>query len=91
MKARHEIWRQEYRQRPYLRRTSSANVDPYLSDKGDLDPYICKHFRYSYQMEYRYIWRPPEDTDTLEPIFIEIGSMHDIGEMITLSKRSSIG
>lgn len=65
-------------------------VDPFLhagplnTPDGNLDVYLCKHFRYSYQEEYRFIWLPDQAQQFLTPMFLELGSLEDCCEMVEL-------
>ena len=59
-------------------------VDPLVSPHKGLDALNCKHFRYWYQSEHRLFWVPPERKDRLEPIFVEIGPLHDLAEVVML-------
>ena len=58
--------------------------DPLNVDKKDLPAHLSKHFRYSYQKEYRIIWTPPEPKMELEPVFLELGNLEDYCELIKL-------
>lgn len=65
-------------------------VDPFLqagplrTSGGKLDVHLCKHFRYSYQREYRCIWLPDHAQQSLTPVFLELGSLEDCCEIIEL-------
>ena len=59
-------------------------IDPYLH-KGELDLIFGKHFRHWYQSEYRFAWVPETGPQTqLEPLFVEVGSLKEIAEIIHL-------
>jgi hypothetical protein len=58
-------------------------IDP-LNAMGQPDVSLSKHFRYSYQKEYRFAWLPPSARRELEPFFISLGSLADIGELIMI-------
>jgi hypothetical protein len=58
--------------------------DPLNVEKTNLPFYFSKHFGYAYQKEYRIIWIPPEKTNELKPIFLELGNLEDCCELITL-------
>lgn len=60
--------------------------DPLNAKANDLDVYFSKHFRYSYQKEFRVIWLPPEQTTKLEPIFLELGNLAEFCEIIRLTE-----
>ena len=59
-------------------------VDP-LNPKIEPDVYFGKHFRYSYQDEYRIVWLPPNPVKHLDFIFIDIGGLQDYCEIRSLS------
>jgi hypothetical protein len=42
-------------------------VDPFFSRVHQLTPHFCKHFRFEYQKEYRFIWAPPDCGNPAEP------------------------
>jgi hypothetical protein len=43
--------------------------------------HFCKHFRFAYQTEFRFVLTPAKSHD-LQPLFIELGSLRDIAEMV---------
>lgn len=43
---------------------------------------MAKHFRYAYQREHRHVWLPPDKRDTLHPIYLKLGSLTDIAELV---------
>lgn len=57
-------------------------IDPFNTHPNSVDVFFSKHFRYAYQNEYRLMWVPAEPVRDLAPIFIEIGSIEDIAELI---------
>lgn len=59
-------------------------LDPLNCEPNDVDLFYCKHFKYSYQNEFRAIWIPKNPTFKLEPIFIEIGSMEKYAKLIRI-------
>lgn len=61
-----------------------AYIDPVLPPSGMIDVPMSKHFRYSYQREYRFVWLPPEPKSSLEYLDVQIGSLEEYGELITL-------
>jgi len=64
-------------------------IDPYLHPKADVDLFFSKHFKFWYQQEYRFVWMPEADgRDNLEPIFVELGPLDAISELICLSDRA---
>ena len=44
---------------------------------------MAKHFRYAYQREHRFVWLPPDRRDALEPIYVELGPLSDIAELVS--------
>ena len=62
-------------------------IDPYLSRTDEVNLFSSKNFRYWYQQEYRFIWVPPPEktySNKLEPFFIELGSLKDLAEFVSL-------
>lgn len=57
--------------------------DPY-SPEREVDVYFAKHFRYQYQHELRFVWIPKVPQETLKPIFVELGCLSDICELVVL-------
>ncbi len=49
------------------------------------NPYFFKHFRFTYQREYRLAWIPKTPAERLEPVHLEIGSLSDICELVALA------
>lgn len=66
--------------------TSSASsvkyVDPLNCEELDINLYMCKHFRYTYQNEYRAIWVPKTPTSELEAISVELGSLEGYVDLL---------
>jgi hypothetical protein len=58
--------------------------DPYTIRREQLVPIFSKHFRYLYQNEYRFAWTVPKG-EPLNPIFVELGPLHDIAEFLELA------
>lgn len=56
--------------------------DPYHPSKETRNVFACKHFKYLYQNEFRYVFLPPEPATKLKSFFVEIGPLHDIAEAI---------
>ena len=60
-------------------------VDPYLQTDADIDLCFSKNVRFWYQHEYRFCWLPQGNIYTnLEPLFVEIDSLKDIAEFVTV-------
>jgi hypothetical protein len=60
-------------------------IDP-LKHKREPSVLFSKHFRYSYQNECRFVFLPEEPILDLKEFFIEIGSMEEYAEIITINK-----
>lgn len=59
--------------------------DPYNDLPIDQNQEFYKHLSYAYQKEHRCILRPRRPTsETLEAFFLEIGSLEDIAEFVTV-------
>lgn len=41
-----------------------------------------KHFKYLYQEEIRYTFLPPHPIQKLDPLFLKLGSLADIAEIL---------
>ena len=54
------------------------------SETYNVNVYFTKTFRYAYQNELRFVAKPEVGYDNLDPIELELGSLHDIGELIVL-------
>jgi len=86
--------RDEFRNRlksasePRLQATMFAGptkyFDPLLPQSAKVSVPFAKHFRYTYQQEYRYAWFPPTPGNQLSHADIEIGSLRDIAELVVL-------
>ena len=61
--------------------------DPYHPPEVARSVFSCKHFKYMYQNEIRYVFIPPEPLKVLEPIFLTLGPLHDIAELIGRTDR----
>lgn len=59
-------------------------LDPLLCDPTKIDVNFAKHFKYSYQNEYRAIWAPKEAASELPVKFLTIGALDDIAEIVEL-------
>lgn len=59
--------------------------DPYNDLPTDPNQEFYKHLAYAYQKEHRCILRPKRPTsETLKTFFVEIGSLEDIAEVVTV-------
>ncbi len=59
--------------------------DPLNVKSSNYNVYFSKHFRFSYQQEFRVIWLPAEPTIKLEPVFLDLGNLEDCCEILRLS------
>jgi hypothetical protein len=59
-------------------------IDPLFPEESIPFIPLVKHFGYTYQAEYRFIWLPRTPIAKLEHVDIEIGSLTDIAELIFL-------
>lgn len=63
-------------------------IDPLKPHKKP-DVFFSKHFRYTYQNEFRFIWVPEVPLMELEPFFIEIGNMHEYAKLVFLKDSNA--
>lgn len=62
-----------------------AYVDPYNTDRRNMNVFFGKHLRYSYQREYRFIWVPPQGyAGAFAPQDVNFGSVRPFAELVTL-------
>ncbi|MBT9589566.1 MAG: hypothetical protein IV089_01385 [Thiobacillus sp.] len=59
-------------------------VDPLLPRTAIIDVPMSKHFRYEYQKEYRFVWRPIQPRSNLPHVDVEVGSLKDIAELVVV-------
>ena len=60
-------------------------IDPYLRPTKEINLFVSKHFRYWYQREHRFSWVPQMDARAhLQPIFVELGSLKRISDIVFL-------
>jgi hypothetical protein len=65
-------------------------LDPFLSrlplktPDGRVDVHLCKHFRFAYQKEFRFVWLPDEMKTDLQPVFLKPGSLKEFCELIEI-------
>jgi len=65
--------------------TDSGRVeyyDPLCVSPAELIPIFWKHFRYAYQEEVRFIAVPREPITELKPVFITLGSLKDVADVL---------
>jgi len=60
-------------------------IDP-LQYKDDPIVFFSKHFKYSYQNEFRIVLIPKEPSTNLEEFYIEIGSMEEYAKLIVINQ-----
>lgn len=74
---------------------AASGLDGFVSTVNYIDPlnppkedefslFFSKHFKYSYQKETRMVWIPKSDTELLNPIYLDIGPMHNYADFIKL-------
>ncbi|UNE61322.1 hypothetical protein [Xanthomonas oryzae] len=56
--------------------------DPFHPSKKTKSVFACKHFKYLYQEEFRYVFIPTSPIKTLPPIYLNLGPLKDIAELI---------
>jgi len=61
-----------------------AYIDPLRPSTVEIDVPMSKHFRYEYQSEYRFVWRPVKPMANLPYVDLELGSLKGIAELISL-------
>jgi hypothetical protein len=74
--------------RATMRHGKVAYIDPLLPPTAVVDVPMSKHFRYSYQHEYRLAWVPPDVRSALTHIDVEVGGLAEYAELITLPTAS---
>ncbi len=67
-------------------KTPIRYFDPMNPKKGDLNVFRTKHFRHTYQKEYRILWIPPRAVENLLPIDIKLGCLKGFCKLISLSE-----
>jgi hypothetical protein len=55
--------------------------DPLHTSPSEIRPVLSKHFRYSYQQEFRVAWIPNQPAMELEHVYVEIGPLTGIAEI----------
>jgi hypothetical protein len=61
-------------------------VDPILPKK-EPNVYLAKHFRYSYQQEFRFTLTPHVPIEKLQTAYLELGSLRDCCEFVPLASQ----
>lgn len=67
-----------------MKEGSAIYIDPLLHNNINIFVPFTKHFRYTYQEEYRFCWIPMKPVEKVEHVDVEIGSLKDIAELIVL-------
>ncbi|MCU1219839.1 MAG: hypothetical protein JWN42_1036 [Candidatus Angelobacter sp.] len=68
-----------------MREGHAIYIDPLLPKSAtDIFIPLCKHFRYTYQHEYRFCWLSSSHAKKLTHVDIEIGSLKDMAELVIL-------
>lgn len=65
-------------------RDDANYIDPLLTSTLRVFVPLAKHFRYTYQNEYRFVWVPQLKTPRVSPIDLTLGSLKDIADFIEL-------
>ena len=63
-------------------------VDPLKPPSFSLTLSFSKHFRYSYQEEFRLVWYPPKNINDLPDIEVEIGDLKDCCNLLYINEDS---
>lgn len=66
-------------------------VDPFSLAPPETvaEVHFCKHFRFAYQTEFRYVLRAVDERQ-LQPFFLELGSLEDIAEIVVIPEGSTL-
>jgi hypothetical protein len=59
-------------------------IDPLLPSVTMPDVPTSKHFRYTYQHEYRFVWLPTTPKSNLAHVDLRLGSINDIAELVVV-------
>lgn len=63
---------------------SAVYVDPLLPTTAQILVPFMKHFRYTYQDEYRFCWLPHSPTPQVAHLDLEIGSLKEFSDLLVL-------
>ena len=63
-------------------RSGSSLFRPPTPRSHEVDVLTWKHFRYAYQKEMRLAWLPPKPVWELAPLYITMGNLEDVAELI---------
>jgi hypothetical protein len=64
--------------------SSVKYVDPLNCEESGIDLFMCKHFKYTYQNEYRAIWVPKTPTADLDVLNVDLGSLESYVELLRI-------
>lgn len=67
-----------------MRDGSAIYIDPLFPPKGNIFLPFVKHFRYTYQEEYRFCWLPAAPASRVAHVDLEVGSLKDFSDLIIL-------
>lgn len=59
-------------------------IDPLRPSTASIDVPMSKHFRYEFQCEYRFVWRPVKPMANLPYVDLELGCLEGIAELVVL-------
>jgi hypothetical protein len=59
-------------------------IDPLRPSTVKIDVAMSKHFRYEYQSEFRFVWRPVSPMANLSYVDLDLGSLEDLAELVVL-------
>jgi hypothetical protein len=59
-------------------------LDPVVPTLTNIFVPLAKHFRYSYQREYRFFWLPPTPVNKVCHVDFCVGSLRDVAELVVL-------
>ncbi|AHY58964.1 hypothetical protein [Stenotrophomonas rhizophila] len=59
-------------------------VDPHQPETARISVPFAKHFRYTYQREYRFAWIPRVPAQALSPVDLTMGALDDIATLVEL-------
>ena len=63
---------------------SVTYIDPLTTPMREVNVFANKHFRFAYQREFRVVWLPPENEASLPVIDVELDSLRDCCDLVTL-------
>ena len=63
---------------------AAVYIDPLRPPTARINLPISKHFRFTYQNEFRFVWVPVGPVREMSHVDVEVGSLRDISEVVTL-------